>query len=315
MRATATLLATIAMALTAFGLAVAAPGDDDELVRTELQAASGTVHITNSREGQAVFTAAAMRPGEGVSGTVRIGNDGTEPGRFAVKPAGLADTPGPNGGRLSERVELVLFDVTDVHAPVTVYAGPPAGLGEVELGAIAPGGHRDYLMAMTLPEGGDDNLYQGSQLSLGFEWRAGPLPAAAPTQVTPAPVTPTPVTPTPVTPTPVTPTPVTPTPVRPTPTAPAPSPTADELGLPSARACASRRRFRITLKAPRGASVVSATVSVNGKVKARVKGGRTQAPVDLRGLPKGRVKVKIAVTASDGKTYSSTRTYRTCATR
>jgi hypothetical protein len=303
MRATATILVSIGMALTAFGLAVAAPGNDDDVVRTELQAASGAVRITNSREGQAVFTAAAMRPGEGVNGTVRIGNGGTEPGRFAVKPSGLADTPGPNGGLLSERVELVVFDVTDVHAPVTVYAGPPARLGEVALGAIAPGRHRDYLVAMTLPEGGDDDRYQGSSLSLGFEWRAGPLPAAP---------TPTPVTPPP---TPVTPTPVTPAPVTPTPTAPAPSPTADELGLPSARRCVSRRRFRITLSAPRGTSVVSATVSVNGKVKARVSGGRTRAPVDLRGLPKGRVKVKIAVTASDGTTYSSTRTYRTCAAK
>jgi hypothetical protein len=295
MRATATLLATIAMALTAFGLAFAVPGDRHDRARAELQAASGSVRITNSREGQAVFAAAAMRPGEGVNGTVRIGNGGDEDGRFAVRPSGLADTPGPNGGLLSERVELVVFDVTDVHAPTTVYAGPPAQLGEVPLGTIAPGRHREYLIAMTLRDGGTgDNRYQGSTLSLGFEWRATSLPQA-PTP-TPAPVTPPPVTP----------------PVAPAPT-PAPAPTADELGLPPARACASRRKFRITLKAPRGTHVLSATIAINGKVKARVKGGRTQAPVDLRGLPKGRVKVKIAVKASDGKTYTSSRTYRTCA--
>lgn len=306
MRAPATLLATIAMALTAFGLAFAVPGDRRDLARTELQAASGAVRITNSRDGQALFGAAAMRPGEGVNGTVRIANGGDVPGSFAVRPSGVSDMPGPNGGVLSERVELVLFDITDVHAPITVYAGPPARLGEVSLGTIAPGGHRDYLVAMTLPDSGPgDNLYQGSALSLGFQWRAGPLPSA-----TPAPVTPPVV---PVTPPVVPVTPVTP-PVSPAPTpAPATPPTADELGLPPARACASRRKFRITLKAPRGTTVVSATVAVNGKVKARVKGGRTQAPVDLRGLPKGRVKVTIAVTASDGKTYKSTRKYRTCA--
>ena len=60
---------------------------------------------------------------------------------------------------------------------------------------------------------------------------------------------------------------------------------------------------------------MSATVAVNGKLKARVKGGRTTAPVNLRGLPKGRVKVKIAIRASDGRTYTGTRTYRTCAAR
>ena len=306
MRATATLLATLAMALTAIGLAFAVPGERPEEIRAELAAASGAVRITNSREGQAVFAAGSMRPGEGVSGRVRIGNGGDVAGRFAVRAAGVSDAPGPYGGRLSDRVELVLFDVTDVHTPVTVYAGRPSQLGEVELGTIVAGGHRDYLVAMTLPEGSGDNLYQGSSVSLGFEWRAAALPAA--TTPTPTPVTPAP-TPAPVTPAPVTPAPVTPA------ADPTATPTADELGLPPARACASRRKFTITLKAPRGLSVVSATIAINGKVKARVKGGRTKAPVDLRGLPKGRVKVKVTVKASDGKTYTGTRTYRTCATK
>jgi hypothetical protein len=43
-----------------------------------------------------------------------------------------------------------------------------------------------------------------------------------------------------------------------------------------------------------------------------VKGGKTRAPVDLRGLPMGKVKVGIATKAADGRTYKSTRTYRTC---
>jgi hypothetical protein len=300
MRAIADPLATLAMALTAIGLAFAVPGERPDGMRAELASASGAVRITNSREGQAVFAAASMRPGEGVSGRVRIGNGGAVPGRFAVRTAGVSDTPGPNGGRLSDRVELVLFDVTNVHTPFTVFAGRPAQLGEIELGTIAAGGHREYLVAMTLPEGSGDNLYQGSAVSLGFEWRAAALPVATPTPTpTPAPVSPVP---TPA-PTPA------PTPV------PAPAPTADELGLPPARACASRRKFKITLKAPRGLAVVSATVAINGKVKARVKRGRTKAPVDLRGLPKGRVKVKVAVKASDGRTYVGTRTYRTCASR
>ena len=43
-----------------------------------------------------------------------------------------------------------------------------------------------------------------------------------------------------------------------------------------------------------------------------MKGGKTRAPVDLRGLPMGKIKVNIATKASDGRTYKSTRTYRTC---
>jgi hypothetical protein len=318
-RAIATLLTSLAMALTALGLAFAAPGGPKR-VGLELQSASGAVHIANSRDGQAVFSAAGMRPGEGVSGTVRIGNDGDIAGAFSIRPGTVQDTPGPNGGLLSGRVQLVLFDVTDVQHPVTVYAGPPAGLPAVTLGTLVPGSHRDYLFAATLPDSGlpgsdaaGDNLFQGSGLSLGFEWRATSAaefaPAATPTP-TPAPTVP-PTTPTvpPTTPTvPTTPT----TPTTPKVVIPTGEALADALGLPSARACVSRRKFTIRLKAPLGVGVVSATITINGKVKARVKGGKTRAPVDLRGLPMGKVKVSIATKAADGRTYKSTRTYRTC---
>jgi hypothetical protein len=319
MRALATTAATLLMALTALGLAVAAPGDDRG-VRLDLQSASGAVRIANSREGRAVFAAASMRPGEGVSGTLRIGNSGDVAGRFSVRRGSVADIPGPGGGRLSQRVELVLFDVTDVGHPVTVYAGPPAGLDAVELGTFAPGARRDYLVAATLPEGGaTDNRYQGASLSLGFEWRAGAVAGTAPTPTpTPTP-TPRPKPPRPA-PTPVPPAPPAPL-APPTPPAPPgvvvpPEPTgealADALGLPPAGRCVSRRRFKVRLRVPGNARVVSAKVRINGKVKARVKGARTRAPVNLRGLPKGKVKVTIVTRASNGRTYRSKRTYRTC---
>ena len=192
MRPIATLVMSIAMAFAAIGLAVAAPGGliggDPELASARLQSATGAVHISNDRAGQAVFNAAAMRPGEGVSGAVTIGNDGDHPGRFAVRPTGLQDVS-PNGGKLSERVELVLFDVTNVQSPRTIYAGSPADFEQKDLGVITPGKEREYLFAATLPDGSDDNEYQGASLSLGFEWSAvnpndDPAPTPTPT-VTP----------------------------------------------------------------------------------------------------------------------------------
>jgi hypothetical protein len=309
MRAIATLVTSLAMALTALGLAFAAPGDGSKRASLDLAAASGAVHIANSRDGQAVFSAAGMRPGEGVSGTVRIGNDGDVAGAFSIRRGAVDDVPGPHGGRLSTRVELVLFDITDVQHPITMYAGPPAGFQAVALGTLAPGKHRDYLFAATLPDSGlpgstlvGDNLFQGSSLSLGFEWRATSSPAVRPPAATPTPTataTATPVKPKPK-------------PVKPKPVVPSGAALADALGLPSARACVSRRKFTVRLKVPLGAKVVSATIKINGKVKARVKAGKTRAPVNLRGLPKGKVKVTIATKASDGHKYTSTRTYRTC---
>ena len=138
--------------------------------------------IANSRNAQALFSAAAMRPGEGVSGTVTIGNSGDVAGVFAVKASGVVDTPGPNGGLLSERVALRLFDVTDAGPPVMVYAGHPADFDGVSLGTFAPGEERDYLFSAVLPEGANnDNDYQGAGLSLGFEWRAGTASTPTPT--------------------------------------------------------------------------------------------------------------------------------------
>jgi spore coat-associated protein N len=295
MRTLATLGISLVMALAAIGLAVAAPGRGDDPASASVQSASGAVSIGNSREGDAVFAASAMRPGEGVSGTVTIGNDGDVTGRFAVGALGVQDVAGPNGGRLSERVQLVLFDVTDVHNPMTVFAGHPADFDEVDVGTLGPGAERDYLFAATLPEGGaSDNLYQGASLSLGFQWRAGAVASSIPTPT--ATPTPTP------TATPV---------VTPTPTPPAVIPT---LGLPPTTSCVSRGKIKLKLKAPAGLTIVSATVTVNGKVNARLKGAKAGKPVSLRGLPK-KSKVKVTLRASDGKTYSATRTYRACARR
>lgn len=317
MRPIATFVISIAMALAAIGLAVAAPGGlrGQKLASAEIQAASGAVSIANSRAGQAVFSAGAMRPGEGVSGTVTIGNDGDRPGRFAVQGTGVQDAPGPNGGNLSERVELVLFDVTNVQNPVTVYAGDPAGFSQVDLGVIAPGQEREYLFAATLPDGGlpgsdaaGDNRFQGSSLSLGFEWsaaNAGPDPTPTPTP-TPAPTTPPPV----ATPTPAPETPAAPaTPTIPTPTLPVAL--ADALGMPTTTTCVKGGRLMLRLKAPAGAKVASAIVKVNGKVKARLKGAKAAKALSLRGL-KGTTKLSVSLKASDKRTYSAARSYKAC---
>jgi spore coat-associated protein N len=293
MRAVATLIISFAMALGAIGLAIAAPGGHRS-ASAEIQGAGGAVSISNSRAGQAVFSALDMRPGQGVSGTLQIGNDGDVAGNFAVRPSAVVDTPGPNGGLLSERIELVLFDVSDVAHPVTVYAGHPADFTQVSLGKFNAGEHRNYLFAATLPDGGaSDNAYQGSGLSLGFEWRAGAAAHATPTP------TPTPTKPR-VTPTPTPTAPVTPTVVD----------YASALGLPPATRCAKRGKLKFKLKAP-GAKVKSATVAVNGKVKVRVKGKKVRKPVTLKKLKK-TFKVSVTVKTSKRKTYKASRIYRFC---
>lgn len=80
-----------------------------------------------------------------------------------------------------------------------------------------------------------------------------------------------------------------------------------------ARRCLSRRSFRIRLKEPRGDALSTASVFVNGRRVEVRSGDRVTAPINLRGLPKGRYTVKIVAKTVRGRTITGTRKYRTCA--
>ena len=84
---------------------------------------------------------------------------------------------------------------------------------------------------------------------------------------------------------------------------------------PATKKCVSRRRLGLRVKRSIVGQVRSVTVFVSGKRKSRITGRRLKLPVDLRGLPKGRFKVKLVVVLRDGRTSSDTRRYRTCTPR
>ena len=105
-------------------------------------------------------------------------------------------------------------------------------------------------------------------------------------------------------------------PVPPAVTPPAPAaPQAGAVLGATQRSCVSRREFRIRLRVPRGKTAVSATVRVNGKQVKVVRGRRLRAPVLLRGLPKGKITVKITIRLKGGKKVNGTRRYNTCIPR
>jgi hypothetical protein len=302
MRTAATLIISLAMALGAIGLAVAAPGGNRRPASADVQNASGAIAIANSHAGQALLDVEQLRPGDAAQGSVTIGNAGDIPGAFAVDLSGMQDVPGAYGGRLSNRLQLTLVDVT--HARV-LYAGTPAALRPLDLGRFAAHESREYLLAATLPDGGldgSDNPYQGARLSLGLVWSATAVPAATPTP-TPKP-RPTP-TPTPTKPKP---------PVTPPPAVTPPLDLASALGLPPATKCVKKHKLKFKLKAPDGAKPKSAKVAVNGKVKLRVKGRKVRKAVTLKKLRRTTT-VKLTVKASNRRTYTASRTYSACAKR
>ena len=98
-----------------------------------------------------------------------------------------------------------------------------------------------------------------------------------------------------------------------TPPAPTPVPITQIASLPSPRVCVSRRHFPIHLKGVKG--IVKAVIKLTGVPARTVKGKALGLPIDLRGLPKGKVVVRITVTTKGGKRLVGKRTYHTCANK
>jgi hypothetical protein len=84
------------------------------------------------------------------------------------------------------------------------------------------------------------------------------------------------------------------------------------------RSCASRRRFAIRVRVPRGFRARSATLRIGGgtrRIRLRRQGRRLRATVDLRGRRAGTTRVRLAVRGTGRRTITTTRTYRLCVPR
>jgi hypothetical protein len=87
---------------------------------------------------------------------------------------------------------------------------------------------------------------------------------------------------------------------------------AKNLGLPSSKACLSRRKFLVHPRAPKGVKLVSVEVQINGKFVKKGALNKHATSVSLVGLPKGTFKVALITTSSKGKVYEEVRTFHTC---
>jgi hypothetical protein len=84
------------------------------------------------------------------------------------------------------------------------------------------------------------------------------------------------------------------------------------LGLPTGKACFSKRDFAIHPRFPKGAKIVSYEEFINGKLSKQGKLKNSATSVDLIGLPKGAYKVELVTFAANGASYEETRTFHTC---
>jgi hypothetical protein len=132
-------------------------------------AADGAARLVSSRSGSAIFGDARMLPGQSVTGTVTIANQGTAPGRIELTTSALLDAPGPGGGRLGDRLRVVVRDET---AGTIRYQGSLADLAQVDLGTFGPHESHRFRLTVDFPAEAGDNAYQSSSLSVSFDWQA-----------------------------------------------------------------------------------------------------------------------------------------------
>jgi hemolysin type calcium-binding protein len=151
--------------------AVIEPHNAGSQMRT---AASGSLSLSNSREGAAIFTASNLAPGHSTEGTVTIANTGSAAGSLALSSAELSDSPGTYGGNLSEVLDL---QIAETGSGTEVYSGTLDSMPEQKLGLLAPGDSRTYRFSVSLPESespaadwSGENIYQSASASVGYDW-------------------------------------------------------------------------------------------------------------------------------------------------
>jgi hypothetical protein len=112
-------------------------------------------------------------PGDTVTGTVVVANEGDAPGRFIFGTDSLVDRPGSGGGSLAKALQVTLTDITDSNHPRRVYSGALSGLSGIDLGSFAPGATRTYRIAATLqPQTVSGTAVADGSLALSFQWTA-----------------------------------------------------------------------------------------------------------------------------------------------
>jgi hypothetical protein len=85
---------------------------------------------------------------------------------------------------------------------------------------------------------------------------------------------------------------------------------------PGARVCASRRVITVRLpRALRRIGVRSVRLAVTGRRTVTLRGDRTRVRVSLRGLPRGRVRVRMVVRGADGRSRTLRRSFLACTKR
>lgn len=177
----------LALALAALAIAAAAvalPGDRPEEPRPALvlTAKKGSdLGLATSARGRPILTASRLVPGTTATGQIKVRNTGASTLTLQLVQRRLADQPGPNGGKLSDALQVHVVQVRPgrkANKPRPAYAGPVAAMRQIRLKKLAPNSKRTYEFVVKMADNGipssptgGDNVYQGAAASVDFVWR------------------------------------------------------------------------------------------------------------------------------------------------
>jgi hypothetical protein len=144
--------------------------------------AAGNAIIGNSKGTGAIFTASGLKPGDSTVGTVTITNQG-DPSTYTLNKSNLTDVSSPNGGPISQMLQLKVEDITNLASPVVLYGGSGTALLKdfnnsgnalALTGTFQHNEARTYRFTVTLPHTAG-NSSQAAVASVDFNWNATAL--------------------------------------------------------------------------------------------------------------------------------------------
>lgn len=146
--------------------------------------ARGNLRVSATHDGQPVIVAQDLVPGARRGANIRLRNRGARPVKLALVRRRLADSPGPGGGVLSDRVRVKLKRYVRRHGRLRkkkVFQRRVARMPRRPLGRLNAHRSRRFRLSLRMPDGGTpsgprlgDNAYQGSAMSVDFVWQAEP---------------------------------------------------------------------------------------------------------------------------------------------
>ncbi len=136
--------------------------------------ASGTLSHDNSKANSAIFSLDNMQPGDELTGSLALTNDGSLPARLSLTES--SSTNQFTGDNLT-------LEITDVTAGATIYSGTFGGLEDgvgTDLGVMQPGDVVDYRFTVRL-DAEAANTEQGKVAGAAYQWDSVQVDDAATT--------------------------------------------------------------------------------------------------------------------------------------